>query len=253
MKQLQKLAEQYNFNDFTESHYRKLIILAKQNYKFESYGTKIKSPHVLWRHDVDNSVHRALRLAQIEAELKVHATYFFMLHSEFYNILEKSIFEKIKQISMLGHGIGLHFDSGFYSPIRTLKELEDKLLFEKNILESAFSRHVTVFSFHIPEVGNILKFDNDRIGGMINTYGKKIRSNYGYCSDSTGYWRHRRLEDVLKAASETKLQVLTHPEWWQRKTMSPRERIERCIIGRAENTRNSYSKLLKKIRRKNIG
>ena len=49
-------------------------------------------------------------LAKIENELGVKATYFLKLHSEFYNLFEKSIFEKVLKIIEFGHNIGLHFE-----------------------------------------------------------------------------------------------------------------------------------------------
>ena len=71
---------QYHFEDFTEKNYRKLIKLAKKNYVFKFFNSSNKPPYVLWRHDVDCSVHRALCLAKIEKELGVKSTYFFHLH-----------------------------------------------------------------------------------------------------------------------------------------------------------------------------
>ena len=69
--------------------------------------------------------------------------------------------------------------------------------------------------------------DAESIAGLTNAYGESLRERYAYVSDSNGYWRHRRLPDVLEAAGEERLHVLTHPEWWQKEPMSPRERIER--------------------------
>ena len=251
-KQNKSLNDVYNFEDFTEKNYVKLIKIAKKNYSFELYGSSTKRQHVLWRHDVDVSVHRALCLAKIEHQLSVKATYFFRLHSEFYNIFEKPIYEIINQILHLGHQIGLHFDMDFYTAIKTKKQLQNKLLFEKKILEQLFYKQIIVFSFHNPEMGNALKFDDNKISGMINTYGKTMKNNYGYCSDSNGYWRYGRLEDVLSNAADHKLQILTHPEWWQKKSMSPKQRIHRCIDGRAINIKNVYDKMLKELGRKNI-
>ena len=58
--------KKYHFDDFTESHYNLLLKTANKNYKFKNFGTKSKDPHIILRHDVDISVHRALALAKIE-------------------------------------------------------------------------------------------------------------------------------------------------------------------------------------------
>ena len=63
--------KKYHFDDFTESHYNLLLKTANKNYKFENFGTKSKDPHIILRHDVDISVHRALALAKIEKKKKV--------------------------------------------------------------------------------------------------------------------------------------------------------------------------------------
>jgi len=87
---------------------------------------------------------------------------------------------------------------------------------------------------------------------MINAYSKYLKSNFGYCSDSNGYWRFERLEDVLKEAKHEKLQVLTHPGWWVETPMSPRQRIQRCIDGRAINVGKNYDDLLNRMCRENV-
>lgn len=245
-------AEKFFFDDFTEEHYLSLLALAKKNYSFEYFGTKETNPHILWRHDIDLSVHRALRLAEIEAKENIQATYFFLLHSEFYNLFEKDVFSKAQEIAKLGHHIGLHFDIGFYENLHTAEDLEKKLIFEKNILENIFACKINVFSIHNPTTISGLDLHVNVLGGMINSYGQTIMSNYSYCSDSNGYWRFNRLYDVLNDKSITKLQVLTHPGWWVPEAMSPRERISRCINGRAQATHIRYDNFLSKYERDNI-
>lgn len=124
------------------------------------------------------------------------------------------------------------------------------LSFEKNILETLFQTEVKVFSFHNP-TEEILKNDNYKYAGMINTYASYFKENVEYCSDSNGYWRHKRLEDFLEQ-KHSKIQVLTHPGWWQKDIMSPRDRIQRCIDGRAKKVEKTYDSILNAHGRKNV-
>jgi len=55
--------------------------------------------------------------------------------------------------------------------------LEQKLKFEKNILEKTFQVKIKTLSFHNPEMGNAIKIDENRLGNMINTYSKKIKND----------------------------------------------------------------------------
>lgn len=239
-------SEKFNFQDFTHKHYIELLKKAKISYEFSAYNDKIISSNkniILWRHDVDFSMHEALNLARIENELGVQSTFFILFHSEFYNIFEAEIAEKIKLIIDLGHHIGLHFDPVFYK-ISTKEELEDKLRFEKNILQDMFLVDINVFSFHNPTT-EILLFDDWSYSGMINTYAKEIKEEISYCSDSNGYWRFSRMYDVIANERPLKLQALTHPEWWTEKVMSPKEKIWRCIDKRAEKNKNFYKNSLK--------
>ena len=118
----------YHFADFTEKNYRKLLKLAKKNYAFKFFNSYSKPPYVLWRHDVDCSVHRALSLAKIEKELGVKSTYFFHLHSPYYNLLEEASHNRVKKILALGHEIGLHFELPFYPKMKTKNERPNQII-----------------------------------------------------------------------------------------------------------------------------
>lgn len=236
-------SEQYHFSDFTRDNYRRLLKMAKSKYKFCSFHNwEQSSPSVIWRHDCDTSIHAARSLARIEADEGISATYFVLLNNEFYNLLEREVRDATRDILNLGHELGLHFDA-HYHDIQNVADLEKWLLFEKNILEQVFNCKIRTFSFHIPTPATEV-LDKDSYGGMLNIYSEKLRKGLSYCSDSNGYWRHRRLEDVLKTETSPHLQVLTHPEYWQDKVMSPKERIARCVQGRAEKTLVNFEKLV---------
>jgi|694.fasta_scaffold126433_2 hypothetical protein len=241
---------QYNFSDFTHSHYKQLLLEAKKEYEFIEFNSseinKDKKT-ILCRHDVDLSIHEALNLAQIENEINVKATYFLLPHSEFYNLFEKSIADKVNKIISLGHNIGLHFDPIFYN-VKTKDELEYWLNFEKEFIQKIFKVQVDAFSFHNP-TEEILTFDDLSYAGMLNTYSNEIKTNVSYCSDSNGYWRFKRMYDVISIDKPNKLQILTHPEWWTAEIMSPKQKIWRCIEKRAEKNKFFYENTLSKFGR----
>jgi hypothetical protein len=87
---------------------------------------------------------------------------------------------------------------------------------------------------------------------MVNAYSAAIRERYSYVSDSHGVWRFRRLHDVLSAAEEEQLHVLTHAEWWTPEAMPPRARIARAIAGRARRVEEAYDEGLTAMGRPNV-
>ena len=154
----------------------------------------------------------------------------------------------------MGHEIGLHFDSDFYE-IYDESSLSLKIAAEAEILERLYGVKPAVFSFHNP-VAEQLSCEDEVYGGLINCYSRRFKNDVTYCSDSNGYWRFRRLRDVLVEAKAPCLQVLTHPGWWQDLPMPPRQRIFRSVYGRAAATMrdndtalDSYGRLKQSVRR----
>jgi hypothetical protein len=239
----------WNFEDFTEASYREIVETARARYAFEPFGTDASGPHVLWRHDVDYSVHRAVVLARLEAELGVRATYFVTLHSDLYNLLEPAVHDRVREIAALGHWIGLHFDAGFHPD----GELDVRAAWEGRVVSEALEVPVQAVSLHNPSVSRTEAFDAEDLGGMVHAGARSVRDRYAYISDSNGYWRFDRLADVLASGAHERLHVLTHPEWWQEQAMSPRERILRCIEGRGRASEAAYDALLADNQRVNVG
>jgi len=236
--------EKYRFDDFTMSNYDRLLDIALKNgYMFSDYDLRAPSNdsqkrEIVWRHDVEFSVHRALKMARIEHEKGIKAHYFFQIHCEFYNIFEKEIYGLAKQIQALGHYVGLHFDAHFWE-ISSKEHLEECLSKDRTILEDLLSAEMKSFSFHNTTPA-LLSMDDTLYAGLLNVYSKVIRAKYRYCTDSTGIWRYERLEDVLNDSSIQYLQVLTHDGMWQDEAMAPRLRVLRCINLRAQATKDYY-------------
>lgn len=145
---MQNNYNKYHFNDFTISKYKEILKVLKINFNvslFHSYNKKDK--FVVLRHDIDFSPQRALRIANIEYKEGIRSTYFIHLHSEYYNIFEKGIFETFVQILNMGHELGIHFDTHFYN-IDSEDKITKILLLEKQILENLFNVNINCFSFH---------------------------------------------------------------------------------------------------------
>lgn len=248
--------EKYRFDDFTLSNYERLLNIALKNgYAFSNYdpssfGLNKLQREIVWRHDVEFSVHRALKMAQIEHDKGIKAHYFFQIHCEFYNIFEKEIYGLAKQIQALGHNIGLHFDAHFWE-ISSEEHLEECIEKDRKILEDLLSVEIKSFSFHNTTQA-LLSMDDTYYSGLLNVYAKEIRAKYRYCTDSTGIWRYERLEDVLNDNSIQYLQVLTHDGMWQDEPMAPRQRVLRCINMRARRRIESYDYYLPKMGQVNI-
>ena len=117
-------------------------------------------------------------------------------------------------------------------------------------MEDALESSVKAVSSHNPDVPSSAPLEEDEAAEMVNAFGPDIRERYAYVSDSNGYWRFRPLAEVLDGG-EDRLHVLTHPEWWQEDEMSPRERIQRCIDGRAAFAADAYDGLLRTAGRRN--
>ncbi len=227
--------EKYRFEDFTFENYRRLIQLAKdKGFQFILHKDNFveERKDVIWRHDVEFEPELALRMAIIENEEGIKASYFFQLHSPYYNMLEpyyRDVFNKIKD---LGHHVGLHFDSAYWGIVDE-NQLNDYIIIDKNYFESNFKVQIDTFSFH-----NTTPFTHSCLdyvyGGLINVYAAFFKEHYAYCGDSLGYWRFDRLEDRLNDIKIQHLHVLTHDANWNDEVLSPRQRFSHAMRNKAE-------------------
>lgn len=227
--------DKYCFDDFTFVNYRRLIQFAKQNgFEFILHKDEFKDDRkdIIWRHDVEFEPNYALKMAKIEKEEGVVASYFFQLHSPYYNVIDPHYRKVFYEIKDLGHLVGLHFDSAYWG-ITDESQLNDYIILDKVYLEKNMGVNIDTFSFHntTPFTQRCLEF---KYGGLINVYSSYFKEHYNYCGDSLGYWRFDRLEDVLKDETVQHLQVLTHDANWNDEVLSPRKRFIKVIRERAD-------------------
>ena len=245
--------EKYNFDYFTIANYREIVQLAKDmGFQFILHKNEFVTERkdIIWLHDVEFSPDIALKMAQIENGLGVQATYFFQIHSEFYNTLERYMSDILYKIKDLGHHIGLHYDSHYYN-VNDEVTLERTLRIDKSYFEQVFNLELDTFSFH-ETTPFILGCQKDSYGGMLNVYSKKIKDKYQYCADSTGYWRYEILDEVLRNEKVRHLQVLTHDAMWSETVLSPRQRVRTSIQENAERIKRQYDQILIDFGAKNI-
>ena len=247
-------------NEFTLSEYKTLLKRIKEKYIFIDFRSicNFKTPTVIWRHDVDVSVHNAYKLAKIEQELGIRSSYFFMLGNWFYDIRDCQTNKLINEIKNLGHIIGLHYDFEYFpgGKVTCFDTFLHSLKYQKSEIEHILGSKIDVVSFHDPgsvEEPLLEKINENHIVlDMVNVYSIKIKNEFKYCSDSNGLWRFEKLGDLINPELYPHLHILTHPEWWTEYHYTPRKKIEKALLGRARTTLKRYDELLKKSSRPNF-
>lgn len=227
--------EKYHFDDFTFANYERLVKMAiDKGFRFILHKDEFvpERKDVIWRHDVEFEPDIALKMAQIEHDLDVQSTYFFQLHTGYYNVLDMHYRQVFHDIKNLGHHCGLHFDCRYWN-ITDEKQLDEYITLDRTYLEKNMGMEIDTFSFHntTPFTQSCLEY---RYGGLINVYASFFKEHYKYCGDSLGYWRFDRLEDVLNDEKVQHLQVLTHDGNWSEEVLSPRNRYAKVFRDHAE-------------------
>lgn len=236
--------------EFSLKSYENLIkSILGNNFKIKSFKDYYKYKRVfIMRHDIDFCTNSALKIAKLENMLDVKATYFFLVNTSFYNIYSQEHYMNIKEILNLGHQIGLHFDISHYKEC----EFEKNCKREAKAFESLFGIKNHIISFHRP-LKKLLN-NNKKMAGYEHTYMPKYMNDMIYCSDSQGAWLYDTPERIIKRnlnKPELKVQLLTHPIWWDTKNYkTPQNKIrsflkKRYDILKAEAKKNCkpYRKL----------
>ena len=175
---------------FSLEHYGELLEAAKgAGYRFASFEQPPAPGDVLLRHDVDLSLDAALRMAELEAQAEVPATYFLMTQSVFYNLASPEGTRAINRLRELGHRVGLH------------------AVWPGAAMDDRFD---PVVAWHNPDPD----YMSQPVDGLVNVMQSPWFDPAHYRSDSNQHWRQGCPHEQLARAEFAWLQLLTHPEIW---------------------------------------
>lgn len=214
--------------DFTYDAYVELInLLKRKDYQFCNYLNYDQyCKTVIFRHDIDTSLDKALKIAKLEHENNITSTFFVLLSTNLYNIFSKKSNKILKEIMNLGHDIGLHFDEKRYE-ISNVKDLEYYISKESHILTSTINKEIKVVSMHRPSkwiLENDIQFEN-----LINSYSKKFLLDFKYLSDSRMHWREDVL-GIIDSGLYDRLHILTHSFWYSNKNETVNKKLMDFIV-----------------------
>jgi hypothetical protein len=175
---------------FDLGHYREILEAARTGgYRFAHFGEGPEPGDLFLRHDIDLSLSAALTMAELEAEVGVHATYLLMTESVFYNLASPEGAAAVQALRRLGHTVGLH------------------AVYPNVSLDERFD---PVVSWHNPRP----EYMSKEIAGAVNAYGQRYFSPQTYRSDSNQHWRAGCPHEELRAGAFPWLQILVHPAIW---------------------------------------
>lgn len=243
--------------DFTLAGYRDLLAETERRYRTVGFEIldepEIAAAHggayCIVRHDIDISPDLACAMAEIETELGVRATYAILLTGAFYNPFDSRTRAKLLRIAELGHDIGLHFDAAWHG-IENETELDAAIRWELAILEKLLPGvPVRMFAFH-NTTPFTLSCGERFYGGLRNAYARDLADNLAYVSDSNGHWRFKSWQQTLDE-HPSRLQILTHPEWWPAFALSPAERVCAHLEAHVSEVWNGYADHLRENGREN--
>ncbi|MEM9077496.1 MAG: hypothetical protein AAGC43_10670 [Bacteroidota bacterium] len=219
-----------DLNDFKSF----LEALKHKKYEFIFFDelTKAKGQLIL-RHDIDFDTIAALETAEIENELGIKATYFFLVTNGSYNPFDKDNLFRINKIKDLGHKISIHFDPTIY------EDFEEGFKMEKKCFETAFKTPVDVISLHRPN-DYFQKYDRP-ISNCEHTYMKKYFRDIKYVSDSGGEFKYGHPFNTAEYEGNKSMHILIHPIWWTYDGNTNHEKLKDFYHKKKEFMKSHYS------------
>jgi hypothetical protein len=194
---------------------------------------------VILRHDIDFSPDAALRMAELEADMGIKATYFLLFSSPYYNLLGSEYIRFPKRLNELGHEVALHYD------VAVLEALESEdphaiVSQQSGILSRLAGSEIISIAMHNPSSSGV---DPIRETGFINAYDHKYTKDISYFSDSCGAWRDEFVEHLENDNFPMQMQLLIHPIFWGNTYRSRWERLDRFTTSRIDTFLMSAKKI----------
>lgn len=221
--------------EFTYEAYFNLLNYLQTRYSIITFNeiSVTNNPYVILRHDIDASLKQALNMAILENKLNIKSTYFVLFSHKYYNLFEKESMNELREISKLGHEIGLHYNLEIYDSYNM--KYFDILQSEISLLESFLNKKVNSISMH--NISMTKKEDLFRSSNkFINAYNTELYDLY--VSDSSRAWDIEDLTRLLKC-NYKKVQLLIHPFLWTKK-YKKRENILECYFRNIRDKDKKY-------------
>ncbi|MFJ4173862.1 GCN5 family acetyltransferase [Microbacterium sp. NPDC089696] len=183
---------------------------------FEKYLDDPQPKHLVLRHDIDNSIEQAMRVARVDAEAGCTSSIFLRVHARGYSIMSLPSLMMIREMEELGHEVQLHLEGGIGEVMGgTNLEWAEK---QRTVFETAVGRPLGGFSLHEPARLGGFEFASELLERWSDTVRyhsyepRFMMPSMKYLSDSSGHWREGHF--ALWVDREPLIQVLTHPFWW---------------------------------------
>ncbi|MBI1782766.1 MAG: hypothetical protein HYR66_15590 [Sphingobacteriales bacterium] len=212
---------------FTYAAYEDMLRTLKEDYEFISFsrakfGREKMEKKVLLRHDIDQSVEKTEKIGEIEANLGISSTFFFLFRSPFYNMFSYDEEKIIRKLIAQNHFIGLHFDYTGYS-FKAFSQLSNQIMMEAEFIQRYYNVKVDAVSFHRPF--DVEHFRRLELGAYPHAYESVFLEEFKYYSDSTGRWRFGTPLESDTYRNRENLQILIHPEWWNEEELESLETV----------------------------
>jgi len=180
--------------------------------------------YFILRHDVDISPAAALRMAEWEAARGFRATYFVLLTSDWYNLLDRRHVGFPRRLVELGHEVGLHYDAAIFQGERSLR-------LQADLLGLLSGEPVHSIARHNPSAEGADPFLSAK--DFVNAYDEAFTRRAVYVSDSAGAWRDEAVRILSSSTLPDRIQVLTHPLYWDVRHADRLERLRALVEERA--------------------
>ncbi len=199
--------------DFTLKKYDQLLnALLGQGFVFQSFAAFMQSPAsrvILLRHDVDRLPGNALKIARIEYNLSITASYYFRAAPKSWDEMV------IKKIAGLGHEIGYHYESLATCRGNSIRAWED---FQINLAKLRDLTRVTTICMHGSPLSRVNNLDlwktNDykTLGIVGEPYLDVDFTKVFYLTDTGRRWNHTSasIRDRVESGCDIVVQNTEH-------------------------------------------
>jgi len=238
---------------FSYDELRDFLVFLKGQGDIGSMRDVRSGKYIILRQDIDMDFYPSFEVMKMQLELDIRSTFFVLLTSPTYNPQAPGIREKLREMSVNGYEIGLHFDPSVYRNASEERIIECAKA-ECRILEDITGEKVNSISLHNPSVSGQYPIFN----GYKNAYSKELFADNRYISDSMRVdpsahpFRGKNPYEFVRNATEFPLQIVLHPEQFLKAGGNYTDSIERYISETRDHLAGEYQHTLETIRRNRL-